>query len=133
MVDLSGFSERTVGSDAAQQQLDDKVEALSTVLQQDNPLETLAWLSEYSAVAARYAYSEAVELRLENVSNQLDAAGYGGAHDAHTVYAEAYNAIGRTLERMQDGLAPTGFEPIFAERIIAEANTKVDAETVDIA
>ena len=128
-INMSGFETHAVGSGETQHAIDQKVEELSSVLEHDDPLQTLAWLAEYSTIASRYVDKEGIDLRLDSVVTQLDEAGYGDSFASDDPHAEALEAIQRTHFRIKDGLAPTGFEQIFAERIITGAN----ADTVDIA
>lgn len=110
-----------VNAETAQEELDIKLEELGQALEQNDAMETLEWVCEYATLASRIKEPEEVNMHFDAIVSQLEAQGYGGGAADNGADTEAHQLISNTMDRMRDGLAPTGYERIFADKIKAAA------------
>tara|TARA_R110002095_G_C4221980_1_gene237145 strand:- start:785 stop:1168 length:384 start_codon:yes stop_codon:yes gene_type:complete len=121
------FFQAAVNQEQAQEAINAQVDDLSIVLQQGDVVATLDWVAEFATLTSRISDPESLNLRFDDVISQLENAGYGGDNDHG-----AHSIIANTMGRMKDGLVPTGYERIFADKYKAELDGGM-TETADIA
>ncbi len=125
------FFQAALNPESAQEGVDAHVDFLADVLDQNDPVATLDWVADFAVLTSRISDPESVDLRFEEVITQLEDHGYGEKNDSAPPATGAHSIIENTIGRMKDGLVPTGYERIFADKYKAENG--IAAETVDIA
>ncbi len=117
----AAFMSAAVNAETAQDELDTKLEELGQALEQNDVMEALEWVCDYATLASRISDPDAVNMHFDAILTQLESHGYGDA-DVDMGEDQGANAIiSNSMGRMRDGLPPTGYERIFADKIKASA------------
>lgn len=120
-----------LGSGDAQADIKAHVDALPSVLEQENIMDVLDWTADYALMTSRVKEPEEVDMYFASVLEQLKSYGYGeNDDDASPTEQSALSLIANTIGRMESGLVPTGYERVFADQLEKEAQgTEPDVAT----
>lgn len=106
----------------SQEDIDAHVGALPDVLEQEDIMAVLDWTADYAQMASRIKDPDDADFHFDTILEQMKSYGYGSQDDeASPAEQDALKMIGNTLGRMENGLVPTGYERVFADKILQQA------------
>ncbi len=114
------FLQAAMNPQAAQQEIDTHLEALNGVLEQNDAVATLDWVADFALMTSRVSKTEGLNFHFDDVVAVLEQNGYGENVQGVSQQDNAKALISNTMGRMKDGLVPTGYERIFADKLMNE-------------